>query len=293
MARTRHLKIGLYRNEVLAQLPFEGRMLFAGLPLIADRAGRLEDRPLRIKAELFPFDDVKVDGLLADLAEREFITRYQVDGVAVIQITKFVLHQAPHPKEPPSELPENPRNSEKSRQATEGRGRQVSSPSLALTGSSGSALTGSTQKNVSSMAQKTAPVEPAAPSPAVLVYPCQGTPQTWPLTEAQLAEWRPLYRPGLDIEAECRKALAWVLANPGHQKTARGMKAFLVKWLNRTVDRGATSGRGQDVADRRQPPAVNEVDWAEECQRLHNRRCNGRYGHALQMQLDAAKKVGV
>src|SRR5579859_5296088 len=98
MARTRNLKMGLYRNELLAELPFEGRLLFAGLPLIADRAGRLEDRPKRIKADLFPFDDVKVDDLLADLAERAFITRYQVEAVAVIQINKFLEHQSPHPK---------------------------------------------------------------------------------------------------------------------------------------------------------------------------------------------------
>jgi hypothetical protein len=30
-----------------------------------------------------------------------------------------------------------------------------------------------------------------------------------------------------------------------------------------------------------------DVDWFEECQRLHQRACNGRSGHALKMMIDA------
>ena len=33
---------------------------------------------------------------------------------------------------------------------------------------------------------------------------------------------------------------------------------------------------------------VQAEDWWDECQRLHGRRCNGRHGHAVQLQLDAA-----
>ena len=40
------------------------------LPTIADREGRLEDRALRIKAELFPYEQIDVDALLDDLARR-------------------------------------------------------------------------------------------------------------------------------------------------------------------------------------------------------------------------------
>jgi len=66
---------------------------------------------------------------------------------------------------------------------------------------------------------------------------------TWTLERKQLAEWQALY-PNLDVEAEMRKALAWVQVN--HRKTARGMPRFLVSWLNRATDRRQS--------DRRQEP---------------------------------------
>jgi 5-methylcytosine-specific restriction protein A len=73
-------------------------------------------------------------------------------------------------------------------------------------------------------------------SPALLTFPAVGNgPKTWILTEGQCSEWRIAY-PGLDVLGECRKALAWVDANG--PKTAKGMKAFLVSWFNRAVQRG-------------------------------------------------------
>ena len=52
-------------------------LLAAGLWLLADRAGRLEDRPKRIKAQLLPWDRLDVDAALNDLqrCERQFRTR--------------------------------------------------------------------------------------------------------------------------------------------------------------------------------------------------------------------------
>ena len=102
MARTRLLKPDFFADEDLAELPFEARLLFAGLWTIADRAGRLEDRPKRIKAQVFPYDAVNVDALLTRLDAGQFVARYTVDGVAVIQIRTFCKHQNPHHREPES-----------------------------------------------------------------------------------------------------------------------------------------------------------------------------------------------
>jgi uncharacterized protein YdaU (DUF1376 family) len=81
-----------------------------------------------------------------------------------------------------------------------------------------------------------APPEPPPVLPPVLTFPTLGRTEDWALTEPQLAEWQQLYA-GLDVLEECRKALAWVRAN--RPKTAKGMPAFLVNWLNRCADRGA------------------------------------------------------
>ena len=102
MPRTRNIKPGFFMNEDLAQIDPLGRLLFAGLPCIADREGRLEDRPSRIKVHLLPYDDCDVDGLLSALNASGFICRYEADGCKLIQIVTFVLHQSPHRDEPES-----------------------------------------------------------------------------------------------------------------------------------------------------------------------------------------------
>lgn len=103
--RARNIKPGFFKNDTLAELDFAGRLLFIGLWGIADREGRLEDRPKKIKAEIFPYDDVNVDSFLGELAKRSFIIRYEVGGNRYIQIVNFDKHQNPHPRETPSTIP--------------------------------------------------------------------------------------------------------------------------------------------------------------------------------------------
>lgn len=78
-ARPQH-QTWLFRNADLVELPFEARLLFIGLWTIADRSGRMEDRPKQIKMELFPADSVDVDALLDELAAIGVVARYSHDG---------------------------------------------------------------------------------------------------------------------------------------------------------------------------------------------------------------------
>jgi len=112
MARARNIKPGFFKNEGLVELDYGTRLLFIGLWTISDREGRLEDRPKRIKMELFPGDDLNVDKSLDALHKAGFILRYEVDGARYIQVLAFSKHQNPHHKEPPSTIPKpgaNPR----------------------------------------------------------------------------------------------------------------------------------------------------------------------------------------
>ena len=102
MARSRNIKPGFFKNEDLAECSPWARLCFAGLWTLADREGRLEDRPKRIKGELFAYDTTDVESLLADLARRGFVVRYEVEGSRFIQISKFSEHQTPHYTEKPS-----------------------------------------------------------------------------------------------------------------------------------------------------------------------------------------------
>jgi hypothetical protein len=106
MARARNIKPALFKNEILGVADPLITILFESLWCLADREGRLEDRPLRIKAETFPYrDGVDVNGYLTELQRMGFIQRYSINGIALIQIINFKKHQTPHNTEKPSELP--------------------------------------------------------------------------------------------------------------------------------------------------------------------------------------------
>lgn len=266
MARARLLKPGFFQNEILAELPYAGRLLFQGLWTLADREGRLEDRPKRIKAAVFPFDDVVIDDLLAGLAERDFIVRYQAEAVAVIQITTFTEHQKPHKNEPPSKLP--------SKCGTSANGRSARAEAEALTGDGDGSRDSS---------------EPPAAA-SELAFPCVGKQQAWELASQQIDEWQRLFPP-IDVQAECAKALAWLLANPGRRKTHSGMPRFLVSWLTRSVD-------SRNGGDRRavlgpasyQPAKHGEYDtWPEVCRQRHGGECGNYQAHCFRLERERQK----
>lgn len=108
MARTRSIKPGFFNNEVLGCLPPLTRLLFIGLWCIADREGRLDDRPRRINKEILGYDDVtaeEVDQMLQALHDTGFIYRYSLGDEQYIQVVNFSKHQNPHIKEKASVIP--------------------------------------------------------------------------------------------------------------------------------------------------------------------------------------------
>lgn len=105
MSRARNIKPGFFKNDVLAECDPLARILFAGLWCEADREGRLEDRPKRLKAEYLCYDDCDVDALLDQLSNGGFILRYAVGNCKYIQVLEFKKHQNPHVKEAASTIP--------------------------------------------------------------------------------------------------------------------------------------------------------------------------------------------
>ena len=105
--RARSIKPGFFKNEELAACGPWPMLLFCGLWMLADRAGRLELRPERIRAELFPYQQrpagarrcPQVLDMLKALEASNFIQSYHVNGCNYIQITNFSKHQNPHIRE--------------------------------------------------------------------------------------------------------------------------------------------------------------------------------------------------
>jgi hypothetical protein len=105
MARTRAIRPGFFTNELLGELPPLVRLLFSGMWTLADREGRLLDRPKKIKAELLPYDNMNADKALDQLAGHGFIIRYEVAAERYIQVVNWSKHQHPHPREDASKIP--------------------------------------------------------------------------------------------------------------------------------------------------------------------------------------------
>ena len=79
MPRARNIKPSFFVNDDLAEISPLGRLLFIGLWTIADREGRLEDKPKKIKVQVLPYDDCDINDILNDLQEKGFILRYKTD----------------------------------------------------------------------------------------------------------------------------------------------------------------------------------------------------------------------
>ena len=125
----RIIKPSFFTNDELADLRPIVRLLFIGLWTVADRAGRLEGRPKKIKAELMPFDNLDVQKAISEIEALGLLMRYEVDGRKYIQITNFEKHQHPHPKEVASVMPD-PKAAEKNGSTGFSNGETCASPSL-------------------------------------------------------------------------------------------------------------------------------------------------------------------
>lgn len=251
MPRSRELKYGFFTDEEVAQLGFAARLLFQGMWCLADRDGRLEDRPMRIKAMVFPYDSVDIDALLAEVARASgrFIERYEVDGKRYIQIRTLNKNQHFHPKEKSAGFPPPPAGNFPGKPDSFPTSPAIPSlsslPSLPSQPSLSSVPSGSFCPETAEDVRSRPDQEPARPAePSVLSYPCDGKPSEWHLTQSQLDEWAPLF-PTLDLLDACRQAKAWVMASPDRRKTAKGMCKFLVNWFGREKNNGRSRASPQ------------------------------------------------
>jgi len=101
----------------------------------------------------------------------------------------------------------------------------------------------------------------AVSEPPVMTFPTSGVGgKAWHLSQSQIDVWVSAF-PGLDVMAECRKALVWCDANAAKRKTPGGMPRFLAAWLTKATDRDTRTGqqyRGKETSGERAIRAHNE-----------------------------------
>lgn len=111
MPRSRNIKPGFFGSEQLGQCSCQARLLFAAFWTLADRSGRLEERPMKLRAYAFPFDPfsvAEVESWIDELERENLIERWRADGKNIISVTNFLKHQNPHPNEKKSEFADKP-----------------------------------------------------------------------------------------------------------------------------------------------------------------------------------------
>lgn len=97
----------------------------------------------------------------------------------------------------------------------------------------------------------------------LLVMPCTGASKSWKVTRGYLDGLADTY-PGINLLAECRKAKAWLDANPRKLKTYSGMKAFLTSWFSRAQNHlgGASCAQPGRVSSLPESVIHTEAAWA-------------------------------
>lgn len=297
MARIRSIKIEFFRDEDLAVFSHAHRLLFEGLWLLADRAGRLEDRPVRIHADLFPFQsdkDLNVDAMLTDLAdgEKPFIQRYVVQGRRYISIINFLKHQRPHHTEAQSGLPGPERDDHLNPPEPHGetpelhsnRGDNGEDPAGKGSGSgSGSGSGNGEEKRSRLTATPQLLADAWNEGTTAPIARCQALSQARRrkalsrLRDASIDEWRVV--------------IARINASPFCRgENDRGWVASFDWLLQPDVRLKVLEGK-YDGKRRRgtKPMPAYDMAWADECQRLHRGRCGSRQAHAHQLDMDARK----
>jgi hypothetical protein len=110
--RSRNIKPGFFMDVDVGECTHAARLLFIGLWCFSDKQGKFLWEPKRIKAEIFPYDEVNIEKLLSELNQKGFIIKYSVNGKSYGAVLNFSKHQHPHHTEKDSEIPNLPSNGE-------------------------------------------------------------------------------------------------------------------------------------------------------------------------------------
>lgn len=216
---TRIIRDGILTSERVNRLSERAELFYRRLMSVADDHGRFYANPMLLRAACYPLklDSVKEDSIKKHLAEAEgagLIVLYTVAGTAYLQITDFGQRVQAKSKFPEPVHGDSPCSTVENRLV--GVGGVVEDE-----GGNGA--------------------EPAEPSPPPAITLPLVDKSEFPITPAQVAEFRELY-PAVDVMAELREMRGWCIGNPTKRKTKAGIMRFVTSWLSKEQDKGPRPG---------------------------------------------------
>jgi len=253
MARIRSIHPGIWTDEAFMSLSAYARLLYIGLWAEAYDDGVFEWKPLTLKARLFPVDSVNVPELLVELYNAGLIERAEQHPKQPGLIRNFQKFQRPKKPNSSGMLEERWRDyvGASSAPVPNQSGTGTENPPQMEDG-------GGSKEDVGSD-EPTSP-EPGKPAPVVsppivIELPCvSGEP--YPVTEADVAEWGEAF-PAVDVRQQLAAMRQWLVANPTRRKTRRGMRKFVVSWLDRRQNAGGTHAPRQTDPPPSKPTIAN------------------------------------
>ena len=249
-------------SEAVNTLTDAEEVFFIRLIMAADDFGRFYGTPQLLKSYLYPLKDKRtadMPRLVAACEKAGMIASYEVSGRRYIQILKFKQQvrtaESKFPEPPPEILARCETSKKRGAKAKQMQSEcvaddmQMNITCEADETQTQSNCTRNTEtetktdiKMVSELHSSTITPEPGKPgSPGRrnaekthLFFDYEGDSRIHGVTPELLAYWREMY-PALDIEAELKKASAWLDGNRKNRKT--DLKRFIVNWFNKAQDR--------------------------------------------------------
>lgn len=81
--------------------------------------------------------------------------------------------------------------------------------------------------------------EPEKPAPVAVIGLPTVSEGDFPIFESDIAEWAPAF-PAVNVKQQLQAMRQWLLANQAKRKTKRGMRRFVVSWLDRKQNNGGS-----------------------------------------------------
>lgn len=93
MARQRIINPEFWLDEDIAYCDFTYRLFYIGTWNFSDDYGVIENAPQKLKAQIFPYDDVSVQPIIDRLTEKKKYIPFEVDGKKYLFIKNFLKYQ--------------------------------------------------------------------------------------------------------------------------------------------------------------------------------------------------------
>lgn len=244
MARIRTIKPEFPQSESMGRVSRDARLCFIMLWTIADDEGRLRGNSRMLASLLFPYDDdakKHIDSWLDQLSHEGCIERYEIDGASYLQVSNWREHQK---IDKPSASKIAPPSA---------KSQTFANPLESSLLDQGSRIKDQGEDQGTSCAEP--PSDSTHDAAPVITIPLVDKAEH-PVSQAQLEEWVDAY-PAVDVMQQLRNMRQWCLVNPAKRKTARGVNAFIVRWLSDKQDKPAPQANAY-----RDRPAFNANRYA-------------------------------